>query len=357
MPVSHRSFPAEWSPQSAIMLTWPHRGTDWLPIWDEVLPVYFEIAEAILHDQNLVISCADASLLEEAVSQLKPIAQAHQTALRSYIVPADDTWARDHGPISILEDGHPKLLDFTFNAWGGKFDSSQDNHISRRLHELEAFGGIPMESLDFILEGGSIETDGAGSLLTTEHCLLTDTRNEHLDKQDIETSLKQLLGVEQVLWLSEGYLQGDDTDAHIDTLARFCPDNTICYVQCTDSNDEHYEALNKMQAQLSKLRNTAGNAYRLVPLPLPEPIMFEGRRLSATYANFLITNQSVLLPIYGVKEDSLAIEQLKTCFSDRQIVPINCVPLIKQNGSLHCISMQLLDAHQHAVVNASKEDK
>ena len=338
---SARFLPAEWAEQSAIMLTWPHRGTDWHDMLDEVEAVYFQIAHSILRNQALLISCEDPERLSAINSQLRPIADEHHQALRCYQIPADDTWARDHGPISVLENGQPLLLDFKFNAWGDKFASSKDNQISRNLAQQGAFANTRMEAIDFILEGGSIESDGHGSVLTTEHCLLTDSRNSQLLKDEIVTKLKQHLGAEQILWLSEGFLIGDDTDAHIDTLARFCPNNTICYVRCQDPEDEHFAPLSQMEQQLRSLKNTAGQPYALKPLPLPKAIYFGGRRLSATYANFLITNHSVLLPIYGVEEDQAAQDIIAKCFPDREVVPINCLPLIKQNGSLHCITMQI----------------
>lgn len=348
---TERYFPAEWAPQSAIMLTWPHQGTDWHDMLAEVEEVYFAIAKAVLKHQALLISCEDAAILERVEGELSPFAQAHQQTLKCYLVPADDTWARDHGPISIIEDGQPRLLDFEFNAWGDKFASSKDNEISRKLKQAGTFSNTQLASIPFILEGGSIESDGEGSLLTTEHCLLTETRNldthaaQQADKQAskalIETQLKRTLGVEQVLWLSQGYLIGDDTDAHIDTLARFCPDSTICYMQCLDSEDEHFVPLQKMEQELAQFRNSKGQPYHLQALPLPEAIYFEGRRLGATYANFLITNHSVLVPVYGVEQDQQALDTIAKCFPEREIVGINCSALIKQNGSLHCITMQL----------------
>lgn len=336
-------FPAEWAKQSAIMLTWPHQDTDWSELLDDVTTVYFDIAKAVLKHQNLLISCEDKARLDAAESELSVFAKDHNTKLFAYLIEADDTWARDHGPIGIIENGQTKLLDFTFNAWGGKFASSKDDLITKRLHAQGAFGSTPLESIPFILEGGSIESDGEGSLLTTEHCLLTDTRNAALSKQDIEQTLKMRLGAEQVLWLSEGYLRGDDTDAHIDTLARFCPENRICYMSCNNPEDEHYAPLQAMENELRAMKNARGEPYTLEALPFPEPIYSDGRRLSATYANFLITNQSVLVPVYGVTEDEEALAVINRCFPEREIVPINCRTLIEQNGSLHCITMQLLE--------------
>lgn len=334
-------FPAEWHEQDAILLTWPHKNTDWAEQLDEVIEVYFSIAEAVLANQDLVISCEDEHLLLIAQEHLQPVADQHGQSLFCYQVPADDTWARDHGPISVYKNGKATLLDFSFNAWGNKFEANKDDLITARLVSQNAFPTALYENIDMVLEGGSIESDGQGTLMTTSTCLLTDTRNALLTKEDLEDQLKTRLGVSRVLWLNHGYLSGDDTDAHIDTLARFCDPDTICYVACNNKNDEHYSALKAMEAELKAFRKQNNQAYKLVPLPMASPI-FEGKkRLPATYANFLITNHSVLLPIYGVPEDQQAIDTITACFPERTIIPINCSALIRQHGSLHCITMQL----------------
>ena len=335
-------LPAEWEPQSAIMLTWPHSNTDWRDTLAAVENVYFDIASAILGEQNLLLSCEDSITLERVRTRLEKIADQSETTLMTFEVPADDTWARDHGPIGVLRDSIPVLLDFTFNAWGDKYASNKDNLINQALAEHGAFSGTALERVDFVLEGGSIESDGQGTLLTTEHCLLQETRNQQLTKSDIEASLKRELGVSRVLWLSAGYLQGDDTDAHIDTLARFVDINTICYVSCDDPRDPHFQPLQQMALQLADFRTSEGKPYRLVPLPMPSPAYNNDKeRLPATYANFLITNHSILLPTYGCLQDEAAVAILDKCFPDRKIVPINCLPLIEQHGSLHCVTMQL----------------
>lgn len=339
--MSELVFPAEWHEQDAILLTWPHANTDWVEQLDEVLKVYFEIAQAILIDQSLIISCEDSILLNAARDRLEPISKANNQKLFCYQVPADDTWSRDHGPITVYKNGKATLLDFTFNAWGDKFSSSKDNLITSRLWKQNAFPRAVHEDVDMILEGGSVESDGLGTLLTTSTCLLTDTRNAALDKSSIADQLKKILGVKQVLWLDHGYLSGDDTDAHIDTLARFCNPSKICYVKCEDEHDEHFASLQAMELELKALRNLSGNPYELVALPMADALYDGDKRLPATYANFLITNHAILLPTYGVPQDKDAISILETCFPEREIRPINCCALIKQHGSLHCISMQL----------------
>jgi len=302
------------------------------------------IAETILVDQDLIISCEDIGQLEILSRQLGHVADQNRTHLHLYQVPADDTWARDHGPITVIRDGRPVLLDFRFNAWGDKYAASKDDAINQQLNAAGAFGNAHLEQINFILEGGSIESDGQGTLLTTSRCLLNPQRNPDKTQNDIEAELTLRLGTDRILWLNHGYLAGDDTDAHIDTLARFCDDNTICYVQCQDPQDEHFETLSKMERELKAFRNRSGKPYRLVPLPMVTAINENGKRLPATYANFLITNNSVLMPAYDTPEDDTALATLQACFPNRQIIAINCRPLIRQHGSLHCITMQIPDA-------------
>ncbi|MFT6122082.1 MAG: agmatine deiminase [Oleiphilaceae bacterium] len=346
MIISRKRLPAEWEPQSAILLTWPHKNTDWKNQLSAVETTYYKIAMTILAEQKLIISCEDSSQLEVVAQALSSESPSHKARLSSFLVPADDTWARDHGPIGITENNITTLLDFDFNAWGEKYEANKDNDITQNLFKLGAFPNAKHKKIDFVLEGGSIESDGQGTLLTTERCLLNTTRNKHLSKKEIEAQLKDALGVQRVLWLKNGLLAGDDTDAHIDTLARFCSPNTICYVTCNNPNDEHYTELKSMEHELKSLTSVHGKPYQLIALPLPTAIydIDEQKiknRLPATYANFLIINQSVLLPIYQVPEDEQAIKQIQSCFPDRTIVPIVCNTLIKEHGSLHCITMQL----------------
>ncbi|MBZ2167782.1 agmatine deiminase family protein [Marinobacter sp. F4216] len=339
-----RTLPAEWAPQSAVMLTWPHSGTDWADDLPDVEPVFRAIAKAILRFEHLVISCEDERQLQTETGALTDFATKHGLPGRvvSVTAPANDTWARDHGPLTVTAGTEARLLDFGFNAWGGKFEWQQDNELNRRLSDAGAFGSTLLESIDFILEGGSIESDGQGTLLTTSECLLTPTRNPASDRSDIERLLGENLGAERLLWLNHGYLAGDDTDSHIDTLARFCAADHICYVACPDVADEHYSALAAMEEELQEFRQSNGQPYRLTPLPWPEPIYDDdGERLPATYANFLIINGAVLLPTYGVSQDEEAINVMASIFPDREIIPIDCLPLIRQHGSLHCITMQL----------------
>jgi len=330
-----RKLPAEWYPQSAVQFTFPHAGSDWADILEQVIPCFVDCIEAVSRFEKVLVVCADV----EATRLV--LAAARQENLMLVELPSNDTWARDHGAITVLEDGQPVLLDFVFNGWGLKFTADQDNQITRRLFAKGVFKTNDIRHGGLVLEGGGIESDGQGTLLTTTACLLSPNRNPHLAKAELETKLKALFGVQRILWLENGHLLGDDTDSHIDTLARFCDAETITYVQCNNPNDTHYDTLQKMEAELQAFRTQQGQPYRLIPLPLPSPIFAEdGHRLPATYANFLIINDAVLVPTYGVPEDTEALSLLADCFPERELIAINCRALIEQHGSLHCISMQ-----------------
>ena len=335
-------LPPEWAPQSGVMLTWPHAYGDWAPRLAQVEPSFVAIARAVSRFEKLVIACADHAHRAH-VRDLLQEAGVPASRYDLHLASSNDTWARDHGPITVLtRESHPRLLDFQFNGWGGKYPAELDNDVTLRLHEDGAFGDCPLETIDFVLEGGSIEVDGRGSLLTTARCLLAPTRNPGLTQEQIEARLRATLGVERILWLRHGYLAGDDTDSHIDTLARFCDARTIAYVKCDDAHDEHYDELAQMESELAAARDADGAPYRLVPLPWPRARHDEtGRRLPATYANFLIVNGALLLPTYEDPADEVARERLAGCFPGREIVPVPCLPLIYQYGSLHCVTMQL----------------
>ncbi len=329
-------FPAEWHPQSAIQLTWPHTETDWVDIIDEVTTFYVGLAKEILKHTKLLIVCNNVAEVSNnfTSTELKNITLVE--------IDSNDTWTRDHGAISVFIDGQPAIYDFGFNAWGLKFASNYDNQITQKLFER----GVYAEKvkyhnyLNFILEGGAIESDGEGTLLTTTQCLLAPNRNEPLTKEEIEAYLKNIFGLKQVLWLHHGYLSGDDTDSHIDTLARLCDKTTIAYVQCTDQSDEHYQELKKMEQELAAFRTLDNEPYNLIALPMAKPVYEDNYRLPATYANFLIMDAVVLMPTYNTDKDAVAKKQLQKAFPDKEIVGIDCQTLIKQHGSLHCITMQ-----------------
>jgi agmatine deiminase len=334
-------LPPEWAPQSGVMLTWPHAHGDWARRLGQVEPVFSAIAREASRHEKVLICCYDRKHQDHVEKQLSD-AGADMTRVILRVVPSNDSWARDHGPLTVLCQGEPLLLDFGFNGWGGKYGYELDNQITRRLYALDTFGDAPLQTVDLILEGGSVEVDGCGTLLTTARCLLAPTRNPALSQAQLEQRLKELLGLHRILWLHHGYLAGDDTDSHIDTLARYCDCQTIAYVRCDDPADEHYAELKAMEQELKGFRAADGQPYRLVPLPWPRAKFdADGNRLPATYANFLIMNDAVLVPIYDDPADATALARLKECFPDREIVPINCLPLIHQFGSLHCVTMQL----------------
>lgn len=332
-------LPAEWHKQSLIQLTWPHKDTDWAYMLDEVNECFLQIACEILKRQHLLIVAPDPAPVRDSIEQRGGDIRRLVTAA----VTTNDTWARDHAFITLLKDDTtPLLLDFCFNGWGMKFAANHDNQINRQLYFRHHLPNGEYASLrHFVLEGGSIESDGKGNLLTTAQCLLAPNRNE-MTRTEIESFLLQTFHAKQVLWLEHGYLAGDDTDSHVDTLARFCPDDTIAYVKCTDTKDEHYEELTRMEEELKTFRTWEGKPYRLLPLPMARAIYDEEQqRLPATYANFLVMNDAVLYPTYAdQKNDHAAKEILTKAFPGREIVGIDCTALIKQHGSLHCVTMQ-----------------
>ena len=310
MKSTKRRILAEWEHQSMVQLTWPHEGTDWAPILDEITAVYENMASEIRKREPLLI--VDS-------------------------IPHNDTWARDHGFITVEEDSVLFLLDFKFNGWGEKFEAALDNEINKHLYEQGLVKGTYEDHLDFVLEGGSIESDGKGTVFTTECCLMAPHRNQPLTKEEIEERLKEWLGAERIVWLQHGSLIGDDTDGHIDTLVRICPNDTLLYT----GGDKDHPDLAEMEKELQNLRTLDGKPYRLLKLPLPRPIYDDGDRLPATYANYLIVNGAVLVPTYKQPDlDQEAMDVIQQAFPDREIVGIDCCAVIKQHGSLHCCTMQ-----------------
>lgn len=301
---------AEWEPQSAVQLTWPHKDTDWAPILPEITTVYGEMKREI---------------------------ESRETVVVVDDIPHNDTWARDHGFITVEENGQLILLDFKFNGWGEKFAAELDNDINRQLYEQQLVKGIYESHLDFVLEGGSIESDGKGTIFTTTCCLMAPHRNQPLTQQEIEQQLKEWLGAERIVWINHGSLIGDDTDGHIDTLVRIAPNDTLLYI---GADDEHPDLL-LMEQELQQLRTIDGHPYRLLRLPMPRPIYDDGERLPATYANYLVINGAVLVPTYNQPDlDQEAISTIGKAFPDREIIGIDCRAVIRQHGSLHCCTMQ-----------------
>lgn len=332
-------LPPEWHPQSAVQLTWPHEETDWGYMLDEITTCFVNIARIIVQHQKLIIICKDSVVVKQQLGE----EYADNSNLVLVELSSNDTWARDHGGVSLLDNKNQKIiLDFTFNGWGLKFAANHDNQITRGLFVKKVFAQDVkyINKKNFVLEGGGIESDGKGTLLTTTECLMSPNRNSYYDQDEIESFLIQTFGLEKVLWLDHGYLAGDDTDSHIDTLARYCDEHTIAYVKCEDKEDEHYGSLLRMEKQLESFVDFEGNPYRLIALPMADKMIFEGERLPATYANFLIMNDIVLLPFYNSDKDQIAQKQLEKSFPTKQIIGVDCSSIVKQHGSLHCITMQ-----------------
>ncbi|MFA5983011.1 MAG: agmatine deiminase family protein [Methylococcaceae bacterium] len=333
-------FPAEWEKQAAVLIAWPHHTGDFGQGLDAVEQSYSVIAHSIRRYQRLIIVCRD---------------DAHQNHIQNLLVSTDnikfiqamtnDIWVRDTAFLSIEEDGFSRLLNFKFNGWGSKYPHDADDALNSNLLKAYPFNRARYYDIDFILEGGSIESDGIGTILTTRQCLLNSNRNSALSQQDIEQRLTQYFGVSRILWLDQENLSGDDTDAHIDTLARFCLADTIAYTSCDNRKDPHYRSLKMMEEQLLAFKTPSGDNYHLTALPLPEALFDEnGQRLPANYANFLLINGACLVPVYEDPNDDVALERLSLCFPSHDIVPIPCRPLVHQYGSLHCMTMQFPEA-------------
>lgn len=331
-------LPAEWESSGAILLSWPHKDSDWAYMLNEVTNCYINIVEAITQETTVIIIAPDIKIPKQHLKHID------QSRIRYYEINTNDTWARDFGVITTIRNNSEYILnDFQFNGWGLKFASDKDNLITQKMIKANAINGIYNNCLGFALEGGSIESDGKGLILTTSECLLSPNRNGDLSRESINLYIQKQLGATKILWLDHGFLVGDDTDSHIDTLARIAPNDTIVYVGCDDSNDIHYESLLAMKHQLMQFTTNDGNKFKLIELPLPDPIWDEnGDRLPATYANFLILEKSVIMPIYNqTPKDSLAINAMEQAFPTHKIYTVNCNALIKQHGSLHCVTMQL----------------
>lgn len=336
-------MPAEWEHQSAIQLTWPHSGTDWNEYLAEINETYAEMAEAITRYEKLIVVSPECESVMKLLAQR--LNKDRMERITFHECPTNDTWARDHGFITIkdkLDGKAKKLLDFQFNGWGCKFEASLDNKINQSLHAANIVDGEYYDNNDFVLEGGSIESDGKGTVLTTTCCLSAPHRNQPLTQDQIEAELKKRLYAQRIIWIDHGKLTGDDTDGHIDTLVRMAPDDTLIYVGCDNPQDEQYAELRLMEEQLETLRTIEGKPYRLLRLPMPEAMFYDNERLPATYANFIVINNAVIYPTYNQPEnDPKAEETLKQAFSGRELIGIDSSIIVRQHGSLHCCSMQL----------------
>jgi len=325
-------LPAEWEEQEFVQIVFPHKDTDWNDYLDEAISTFVNIVNSIRKYQKCLVVAKNLIYIKSLFQNKKNLIFVK--------IDSDDTWSRDFGGITVEHNKDLVVLDFKFNAWGKKFSYKLDDQITKQLKLKGLLKLYKHNSIPFVLEGGAIESNGAGIILTTSKCLMEKNRNPHLTQNTIEKKLIEYLGAQKVLWLNSGYLEGDDTDSHIDTLARFVSVDTIVYQSCDDQNDIHYEELKKMENELLNFKQLNGNKFKIVSLPWIEAKYDGTDRLPATYANFLIINNAVLVPVYGDKNDDNALEIFKKLFPKRDIIGIDCQTLIRQHGSLHCVTMQ-----------------
>ena len=309
---------AEWENQSFIQLMFPHKNTHWYRTLDEMIVVFQNIAKIISKYQK----CLVCYRYDDNIKNIK-----NQKNIIFKKVSSNDTWCRDFGAITIKKNKTYKLLNFQFNGWGNKFKHNLDNKINQKI-----FNNI--KNIDFILEGGSIDSNGNNTIITTEKCLLNKNRNKSYSKKQIQKCLHKYLGVKKTIWIKNGYLIGDDTDSHIDMLARFVSKNTLVYIKCTDKNDKHYKELKQMEKELQKTN------FKLIPLPWIKPILYKKQRLPASYVNFIILNKAILVPTYKNKSDKKTLKIFKKIFPRKDIIGIDSLKIIRQGGSLHCLTMQ-----------------
>lgn len=337
-PTDHGFYmPAEWAPQDAIWYSWPHAEDTWPEVFPNIPHVFAEMVYHLAQYQLVKINVLDASH-ETQVRALLQQKGANLANVRFFHIPTNDAWCRDHGPTFLINKTKKQkaLINWEFNSWGGKYPYELDNAVPLKILESEP---IPYFDPKIILEGGSIEVNGAGTVLTSKACLLNDNRNAHLSQAQIEGYLKDFLGVQQVLWLEDGIV-GDDTNGHIDDLSRFVNENTIVTVLEENTEDENYHILQENLALLHTMRNLKGEPFTIVTLPMPAPVVLQGLRLPASYANFLIANKVVLVPIFNDPKDQEALDILQSFFPTRKVVGINCRELVLGLGTLHCVSQQ-----------------
>ena len=320
-------LPAEWEKQEYIMLVFPYIKSDWEHSLDEIHQSYIKLIKAIVEYQKCVILSADK------LETLRFLPKSENIEVLQ--IDTDDTWIRDFGGICIYKDSKLEILNFKFNAWGEKFRYEKDDRVNTKLNEQQFFKS-PLRDIDFILEGGSIDTNGKGVLLTTENCIFNKNRNFNLTQKQIISKLKTTLGIDDIIVLKNGYLEGDDTDSHVDTLARFISEDVIAYVKCYDTDDVHFMELQKMEMELKKTK------YNLFPLPLPSPKYFKNNRLPATYINFIFINGALIVPIYKDKNDKIALEKLQGFFPEKKVIGVDASVFIREHGSLHCATINFM---------------
>lgn len=331
-------MPAEWAPHQATWLSWPHKEASWPGKLDAVLPVYARAVAALARSEPVHIN-VDGPAMEARARALLAEAGA-QGEIRFHRFPTNDAWCRDHGAIFVTRAEEPRLaaVDWGYNAWGGKYPPYDlDDEIPR---QMAAYLDAPCFQAGMILEGGSIEVDGAGLLLTSEQCLLNPNRNPELTREQIEARLRDFLGVEKVLWVGEGIV-GDDTDGHIDDIARFVAPSTVLAAVEEDPQDANYHLLQENLRRLQLLTDGAGRPLTVLTVPMPPPVEHEGQRLPASHANYYVGNSVVLLPTFGGPSDARAAATLGRCFPGRTVVGIDCTDVVWGLGAWHCLTQQV----------------
>jgi agmatine deiminase len=334
-------MPPEWAPHSSTWLSWPHKLESWPGKFEPVPAVFAELAYQLSRSETVNINVLDEAMEAEARRLLKEKDPEGRYSDRIvfHLIPTNDAWCRDHGPNYVFrEEGGRRdkvIIDWEYNAWGGKYEPyDDDNAVPARVAAIQ---GLPMISTGMVLEGGAIDVNGKGLLLTTEACLLNPNRNPSMSRQEIEAQLSRYLGIEKVLWLGDGIV-GDDTDGHVDDMARFVNEATVVITVEEDPEDENYQLLQENFRLLKSFTGLDGRPLNVVSLPMPEPVYYDGERLPASYANFYIANSVVLVPTYRCSRDSEAIAVLQECFPDREVVGIDCGDLIWGLGAIHCVT-------------------
>ncbi|MCI0412312.1 agmatine deiminase family protein [bacterium] len=333
-------MPAEWEPHEGTWLAWPHNEDHWPGNFAPIPRVYAEIIRALVTSEDVFLCVNDADMEEFARMVLKEngITSVVLDRVRFLHIRTDSSWTRDFGPIYVRDpDGNPVITDWIFNSWGGKYppwdqDDAVPQHAARILQQ-------PLVQPGIVLEGGSIDVNGKGTLLTTEQCLLNQNRNPHLNREQIEDFLRKFLGATNILWLKEGII-GDDTDGHIDDIARFVDPRTVVCVLEENESDENYKILKSNHEALQQMHDQDGSPLNVIPLPMPDPVVYEGNRLPASYANFYIANRVIMVPTFRCRQDQYALATLRNLFPFREVIGIDCVDLVWGLGTLHCSTQQ-----------------
>ncbi len=331
-------FPAEFAKHTATWLSWPHKEASWPGKIEAIYPRYAEFIKRVAEGEFVNINVADEAMIKKATRHLNE-AGADLRNIQFFIHPTNDAWCRDHGPAFLInpKERTKMIVDWGYNAWGGKYPPFDLDDVIPTL--IAKYYNIPVVEPGIVMEGGSVEFNGKGTLLTTRACLLNENRNPHLNQSQIEKYLIDYYGVDHILWLGDGII-GDDTDGHIDDLTRFVNEDTVVTIIEENKNDENYEILQDNLKELKTLRLESGKQMNIVELPMPSPVIYEDQRLPASYANFYIANKYVVVPTFRDKNDDRALDILQSCFTDRKVIGIDSTDIIWGLGSFHCLSQQ-----------------